>query len=174
MGVGNENGVTKRQSISLTAPEAAELLRTKLAQAASDSRSSCLDTALDNWTQALGLALQLGPAPAEQALEAVLEEARRLSRCRDAQGLSALGPTLTGLVTQMREARALPPTAVMEAWATLVSDVGIMIGQVGLALDLPRDRRRGLLDNARTRATFVDEATEGRFGLSVWLAELRS
>ena len=131
-----------------------------------------LDTALDAYVRALGLALQLGPAPAEEVLQAVVHAAHQLNGRGDATALSALGPALVDLVAQVRTAGALPPTAVMEAWATVAADLGTLIGQVGLALALPAERRTGMLDNARTRASLLDDATQSLFALTAWLDRL--
>ena len=60
----------------------------------------------------------------------------------------------------------------MEAWATVAADLGTLIGQVGLALALPAERRTGMLDNARTRASLLDDATQSLFALTAWLDRL--
>jgi hypothetical protein len=57
----------------------------------------------------------------------------------------------------------------MEAWAALVSELGILIGQLGLALSLPAQKRAGMVDSARRRAALLDDATAGRFALVAWL-----
>jgi hypothetical protein len=51
----------------------------------------------------------------------------------------------------------------------VAEDVAATIGQVGLALSLPADRRANLLDSARRRVALLDEATGGRFELAKWL-----
>jgi hypothetical protein len=164
--------MTTPQAIEATPAEAADLVRTELAQAGKDLREGTLDDALDGYACALGLGLQLGPAPTEQVLAAVLQAARELALGGNAEGLSALGPALVGLVTQVRESGALPPTAVMGAWATFVADLGALIGQVGLALAIPPGHRSGMIDNLRRRATLLDEATGGGFTLTIWLDDM--
>jgi hypothetical protein len=164
--------MTDPQAVNLTPAEAANLLRQELDRAAQALDIGDLDAGLDGYVRALGLALQLGPAPAEEVLVAALEAAQKLAAGRDAAGLSALGPALVELVDQMQAAGALPPTAVMAAWATVTADVGGLIGQAGLILTLPPDHRQGLVHNAQTRATLLDEATGHLFQISAWLGEL--
>jgi hypothetical protein len=160
------------QEVSLTATEAAELLSSDLAQAGQALGDGDLPTALDSYARALGLALQLGPAPAEQVLAAVCEGARVLFLRQDAAALSALGPAVVGLVAQVRDEQSLPRTRIMDAWATIASDVGALIGQVGLVMALPRDHRPGMLANARRRAELLDEATGARFAFVSWLEDI--
>ena len=160
------------QEVSLTAIEAAELLGRDLARAGQALGASDLPTALDSYARALGLALQLGPAPAEQVLAAVCEGAHALVLGQDAASLSALGPAVVGLVAQVRDEEALPRTRIMDAWATIASDLGALIGQVGLVLALPIDHRPGMLANARRRVELLDEATGARFALVSWLEEI--
>ena len=160
------------QEVSLTATEAAELLSRDLTQAVQSLCASDLPTALDSYARALGLALQLGPAPAEQVLVAICEGARALVLRQDAAGLSALGPAVVGLVAQVRDEEALPRTRIMDAWATIASDMGALIGQLGLVMALPTDHRPGMLANARRRAELLDEATGARFTLVSWLEEI--
>jgi hypothetical protein len=57
----------------------------------------------------------------------------------------------------------------MEAWAELALDVGALIGQVGLVHSLPPERHREIATNARTRATLLDDASNGALGLGSWL-----
>jgi hypothetical protein len=144
------------QPIDLTPAGAAVRIRAELAlaQGALEAPRD-LDTALDAYVRALGLALQLGPAPSE-----------------DAAALSALGPAVVDLVGQVRGASALPPTPVMAAWAELAVEVGALIGQLGLALALPADRRAGMMNQARERAALLDDTTGGFFSLGVWLTRL--
>lgn len=162
------------KAVELTPVEAAGLIDEGLAEAGRALRSHDLEAALDSYVRAMGLALQLGPAPSEQVLAAILQAARRLTRRQDTDGLSALGPALVELVTQVREAAALPRTAVMETWASFTSDLGALIGQLGLALAIPPDQRAGMMDHARTRAALLDDATDSHFALSAWLDETGS
>jgi hypothetical protein len=166
--------MTTPRAVDLTPAEAAALTHRELDRAGQALRTGDLNTALEGYISALGLALQLGPAPTEQALAAILQAARELALRHDAEGLSTLGPALVGLVGQVRQAFALPPTTIMDTWATLASDLGALIGQLGLALTIPAGHRAGMLDNARARATLLDEATDGRFALSRWLEEFDS
>jgi hypothetical protein len=161
--------VIAAQVVQVTAVGAADLIRTEVTRADEALAANDLDIALDAYVRALGLALQLGPAPTEQVLVAILQAAHTVGLQQDADSLSALGPAVVGLVAQVRTASALPPTAVMEAWATLASDLGALIGQVGLALSIPHDRRAGMMDNARARASLLDDATDGRFALAAWV-----
>jgi hypothetical protein len=159
-------------SIELTPVQASDWLQQELNLAAEALNSDDLDSALNAYVRALGLALQLGPAPTEHALDAVLHAARTLAQREDAAGLSALGPALVDLIRQVREAGALPATSVMEAWAEVVAGLGALVGQVGLVVALPQDRRQGMLGSARDHARILDEATKGVFGLAVWLDEI--
>jgi hypothetical protein len=166
--------MTTPQAVDLTPAEAAGLIDQELAEAGGALHAHDLDTALDGYVRAMGLALQLGPAPSEQVLAAILQAARKLTLWQDADGLSALGPALVELVTQVREASALPRTAVMETWATFTSDLGALIGQLGLALAIPPGHRAGMMDLARTRAALLDDATGSHFTLTAWLDEAGS
>jgi hypothetical protein len=167
---------------------AAEQLASELAQAAEavaaaserDPRMQAewvaaggTDAALDHYVRGLGLALQLGPAPAEQAIKAILQGAHSLARCQAAIALSALGPAVVDLVGQVRDAGALPSTPVMEAWAIVVGDIGALIGQVGLALTIEPSHRTGIIINAQAHAVLLDDATGGLFDLRAWLDQLR-
>jgi hypothetical protein len=62
----------------------------------------------------------------------------------------------------------------MDTWAALVSQLGTFIGQVGLALSIPPQRRSEMLGNARIHATLLDDATEDRFSLAAWLDSIPS
>jgi hypothetical protein len=159
-------------SIELTPVQASDWIQVELSLAAEALDSGNLDSALDAYVRALGLALQLGPAPTERALDAVLQSARTLARREDAAGLSALGPAMVGLTRQAREAGALPVTSVMEAWADVVDGLGALIGQVGLVVALPQDRRPGMLVSALDHARLLDDATGGLFGLAEWFEEM--
>jgi hypothetical protein len=154
----------------LTAGEAVALLRSELAQAAEALNTPGSGLAVDGYVGALGLALQLGPAATEQVLWSLLSAARELAGRQDVVGLSTLGPALVAVVSGLREAEAMPPTNVMEAWATVVADVAAVIGEIGLALSVSPDRRQGMILSACTRAALLDDATRGRFNLVEWLA----
>jgi hypothetical protein len=164
--------MTDPVTIDLTPAEASEQIQKELEGASSAVEARDLDAALDGYVRALGLALQLGPALTEKVLVAALDTARRLADQPDPRGLSALGPTLVDLVRQVRQAGALPPTPIMDAWATVTSDLGALIGQVGLALTIDPDSRSGLLENARTHALLLDEATGHLFALTSWIDQL--
>jgi hypothetical protein len=158
-------------AVDLTPAQAAELLHAELSQASEALHAGELDAAFDGYVRALGLALQLGPAPTEQALTAVLQAGRTLVQRQQAMGLSTLGPAVVDLVNQVRRAGVLPHTAVMDAWATVSADVGSLIGQVGLALVLPHDHRAGMARSARARAATLDDATGALFDLAGWLED---
>lgn len=158
------------QSLDLSPEQAAARLQEELADASRALAGQDLDLALDAYVRALGLALQLGPAATETALAGILAGADQLVREGEGQGLCALGPAVTGLVEQVDEAGALPPTPAMRAWAFVAADLGALVGQVGLALGLPAERRTGLWRQARTRAVLLDEVTGGLFSLEGWLA----
>jgi hypothetical protein len=164
--------MTTPRELNLTAGEAAARIEAELRQAEGAYQEGDLDASLDCYVRALGLALQLGPAPTELALLAILRTAHTLAQGQDSEGLSALGPALAGLVTQMQEARALPASGVMELWAALAVDLGALISQLGLAMGMPRGHRAGMMDLARNRAALVDDATSGAFGLTAWLDEI--
>jgi hypothetical protein len=161
--------LTAPQTVDLSASEVAGLLERELTRAGGSLGSNDLDGALDAYVSALGLALQLGPAPLKQVLDAILKAAHDLALQRDADALSTIGPALVGLVSQVREANALPDTAPMEAWATVASGLGILIGQLGLALALPTEHRSRTWHYVRTHAAMLDDATSGLFSLSGWI-----
>ena len=166
--------MTSAHTVELAPDQAAAMIREELDQAARILKSGCLDAALDRYATALGLGLQLGPAPTQEVLIAILDTARTLARKQDAQGLSALGPALVALVTRVRDADVLPATAVMDAWAIIATDVATLIGQLGVALELTPDQRGHMIENARTRAALLDNATDGLFGLAAWIDDLGS
>jgi len=157
------------QRIDLSPEGAVQWIRDELVRARRAVEDGDLDAALDAYIPTLGLALQLGPAPAEQVLSAILATAQRLVHCRDAEGLSALGPALAGLTSRVREANVLPQSTVMEAWAAVVEGLGALIGQLGLVLTLPPERRGELAANARAHAVLLDDATSSIFGLERWI-----
>lgn len=159
-------------SIELTPVEAARLIEQELSAATESLRASHGDTAQDRFVSALGIALQLGPVPVETVLWRLMRAIRELSPPADSEILSTLGPALIHLVGQVRSSGALPSSRVMEAWATVASDVGTIIGQVGLALSMEPDRRTGMMANARIRAVALDEATGIRFAMADWIDHL--
>lgn len=161
------------QPIDLTPAGAAERIRVEmvLAQDALEAAGD-LDAALDAYVRALGLALQLGPLPSEQVLVGILDTARHMAEVQDAAALSALGPAVVDLVSQVRKASALPPTPIMTAWAEIAVEVGALIGQLGLALALPADRRTGMMNQAHERAALLDDTTGNVFALGPWLSHL--
>jgi hypothetical protein len=173
-------------SVEVTPAEAAELIQHELLQATQALEAANLDATLDGYVRALGLSLQVGPAAAERVLVTVLQASRQLAlrqdgvvcrRCPPVDApafFSALGPEVVQLVKDVRDAGALPDTPVMAAWATLASEVGTLIGQFGLALSIPPSQRAGTLDNARTRAALLDDATDNCFALTAWLDEITS
>ncbi len=117
----------------------------------------------------MGLSLQLGPAASELVLGEVAAVARELARKGDASALSAVGPALVGLIQQAQAAHVLPTIRIMDAWAQLASDLGVLIGQVGLALAFGGSRRSGMMGKARVRAALLDDATGDLFDLAIWL-----
>jgi hypothetical protein len=163
--------VTSPREIEATPAEASALLRDYLLEARRAISRGELDPALGRFVTALGLALQLGPAAIQHVLVEVMGAAREMARDQDAEALSALGPALVGSVVQVHEADALPPTAVMRAWAELASALGVLIGQLGLALTLPAEHRAGMVKNARTRAAVLDDSTDSLFALAEWVEE---
>jgi hypothetical protein len=166
--------MTSPQTVELAPDQAIAMIREELAQAARLLQTGRLDAALDRYTAALGLGLQLGPGPTQEVLTAILDTARALARKQEAHGLSALGPALVALVDQVRDAGVLPATAVMDAWAIIAADLATLIGQLGVALEIAPDRRGDMMDNARLRASLLDNATIGLFGLVAWLDDLGS
>jgi hypothetical protein len=159
-------------AVDLTPAEAAELLHHELSRASQSLQARDLDEGFDAYVRALGLALQLGPVPTGEALAAILLDTQRLVRSGQEEGLSALGPAVVDLVARVREAGALPRTAAMDAWAALSSSIGTLIGQLGLALEIPADHRADMVENLRVRAVALDDATGGLFDLAVWVEEL--
>ena len=160
------------QPIELSATQAAELIHRELQKATDSLAASDPDRAIDALVRALGLALQLGPAPMEQALRSTIDAGIHLSEAQDTDALSALGPALVGLVARVRDAGALPATPTMDAWATVASDIGALIGQAGLVLTLPPERRARMLGHGRAQAQLLDDATGGIFALTPWLEQL--
>jgi hypothetical protein len=157
------------QTLSLTPAEAAAFLARMSTEAAHAWRDGAYDSAVDGYTRALGLALQLGPAPAEQVLTAIVDTTRVLESREEGNALAILGPALVDLVVQVRKAGALPASRVMEAWAELSHDLGAFIGQAGLAYSLPRERRSEIAANARMRAALLDDASNDALRLRAWL-----
>jgi hypothetical protein len=76
------------------------------------------------------------------------------------------------LVAQVREADVLPATATMDAWAVIAADLGALIGQIGVALNIAPAHRGDIISNARTQATILDNATNGLFALTTWIDDL--
>jgi hypothetical protein len=161
--------MTTVTAIELAPAEAAARVHQELNYADEKLQAGDLGPALDAYSCALGLALQLGPALTEKVLCATLDAAAELACALDTESLSALGPALVNLVTQVRDAGVLPSTPIMDAWASVAIDVGALIGQVGLALTILPDHRRGMMDNARLRAALLDDATGGVFNLINWM-----
>ena len=155
--------MTTPSSVELTASQATTLLQHTLVEAGQSLQAGHADAAFDRYVSSFGLALQLGPGPTEEACLAVLNAADHLARQQDSQGLCTLGPALVGLVDQVRAAGALPPTSIMNSWATVASELGTLAGQVGLALAIPPQRRSEIMGNARAHAILLDDATNGRF-----------
>jgi hypothetical protein len=164
--------MTIPQEIDLTPAEAAQRIQKELERASDALRIDDLGTAFDGYVRALGLALQLGPALTERVLAAVLDAAQELAGWKHGEALSTLGPAMVELVGQVHVAGALPPTSVMEAWATIASNLGALIGQVGLVLAMLPAHREGMLKNARTHAVLLDDATGELFALTHWLDQL--
>jgi hypothetical protein len=166
--------MTARETVELTLDGIVSLLEEEMDRTAEALDAEDLDATLDGCICALGLALQLGPAATERVLHTVLGAGRVLARRGEADGLSALGPALITLVDQVRESGGLPAAAVMDAWATVVTGLGALVGQIGLALTIPARHRAGMLDNARGHAILLDDATGRIFALTVWLDELNA
>jgi hypothetical protein len=166
--------VTSPREIEATPDEASALFQDHLLEARRAILRGDLDLGLDRYVTALGLALQLGPAASRSVLLEAMDTARKMAREKDAQALAALGPALVGAVDQVHEADALPKTAVMRAWAEVGSALGVLIGQLGLALTLPAEHRAGMMQNARARAALLDDSTGGLFALTEWIDEVAS
>ena len=164
--------MTSPQSVNLTPADATALIQNQILEAQSALDRSDLESALDSLISALGLALQLGPAASELVLCEIVAVAQELGRRDDAGALAALGPAMVSLTQQVREAGALPPTSVMHAWAELASDLGALIGQVGLALTLGSSHGAGMMRKARMRAALLDDVTGNLFALTGWLDQL--
>jgi hypothetical protein len=161
--------IVTSHAVDLTPTEALAWLESELDLAGNAVAANDPDAALDCCIRALGLALQLGPVATGQVLTAVLEIASMLASEQNTLALSALGPALVGVVNQVREAGVLAPTAVMDAWATIATDLGALLGQLGLVLSVTPDRRSSMLDKARAHAALLDDATGYLFALTAWL-----
>ena len=164
--------MTSLQTIELSPAEASELIQQELQEAHHALHTADLKHALDRFVSALGLALQLGPAATERVLADVMAAAREMARQQNASALSALGPALVGLINQVRKETALPPTAVMEAWAAAASGLGTIFGQLGLALTIAPEHRSGMMTNSYARAMLLDDATGNLFGLTDWINQV--
>jgi hypothetical protein len=154
--------MTTIKAIELTPIEAAARVHQELSCAGERLQTGDLGPALDAYSWAL----------TEKVLLATLDAACGLACSLDTEGLSALGPVLVNLVTQVRDAGVLPCTAVMDAWASVATDLGALIGQVGLALAIHPDHRLGMMDNAHIRAALLDDATGGLFNLANWMDQI--
>jgi len=164
--------VTSPQAVELSPLGASALIGHELQQARRGLYDADIDLALDALVAALGLALQLGPAATEWVLAGTVDAARYLAGQQDANAMSALGPALAGLTSQVRDAAVLPPTAVMEAWAEVASALGALISQVGLALTIAPDHGSTMIENAHTRARLLDNATGSIFDLAAWIDQV--
>jgi len=164
--------VTPPQTIELSPIEASELIQHELQEAHHAFHTEDLESALDRFVKALGLALQLGPLATERALAEVVAAAREMARQQNANALSALGPALVGLTNQVHKEAALPPTEVMEAWAAVASGLGTIFGQLGLALTMAPDHRSGMMTYTHTRSILLDDATGNLFGLADWIDQV--
>lgn len=164
--------MTSPHTIELSPTEASELIQHELLKADHAFNAADLESALDRFVSALGLALQLGPAATERVLVEMIVVAHEMARKQNASALSALGPALVGLTNQVRAAAVLPQTAVMEAWVAVASGLGTLIGQLGLALTISPDHRSGMMTNTHTRAILLDNATGSLFGLADWINQV--
>ena len=164
--------MTSPKTMELSPIEASELIQHELKEAHRAFHTGDLESALDRFVGVLGLALQLGPAATERALAEVMAAAREMARQQNANALSALGPALVGLTNQVRKEAALPPTAVMEAWAAVASGLGTIFGQLGLALTMAPDHRSAMMANTHTRSVLLDDATGNLFGLADWINQV--
>ena len=160
------------QMVELSAFEASERIQHTLQQARNALYRNDLNATLDGLIGALGLALQLGPSATARVLTEIGTVAGEMARQRDATGLSALGPAVIELVSQVREAEALPNTKIMEAWAEVTSDLGALFGEIGLVMAIAPSRRSDLMANAAIRARLLDDATGNTFELVNWLEEV--
>lgn len=156
------------ETVELTPDAAVAFLSDELALAADSHAAGNADAALDAYVRAVGLALQLGPAACEQALDAVLAGARRMTH----NTLSALGPALVQLHDQVRDAGALSDNPVMQSWASVVAYCGMLIGVVGVAGALPAGDRQGMVHKARTAATQLDEQTGQLLDFAGWVGDV--
>lgn len=157
-------------TVELNASQAATLLQRTLQEAGQALRTRDTDSSFDGYVGALGLALQLGPAPTETAVLAIRTAADQLAKDGDSKSLCTLGPALVSLVDQIRASGALPETPTMDSWATVATEIGTLIGQVGLALAIPPERRSKMMANIHARALLLDDVTGGRFTLGDWLS----
>lgn len=164
--------MTPHETVELTLDGVVSLLQAEVDEADAALHRRDFDAALDGHVAALGLALQLGPAPTERVLRVILSAAEELAGQAEADSLSALGPAVVGLVDQVREAGVLPQSPAMDAWATVAADLGALIAQIGLALAVAPQNRVGMLERARTRAALLDDATGTLFCLVAWLDRL--
>jgi hypothetical protein len=163
--------VTTPRKIDATPAEALALIKDQVLEARRAFQHCDLALALDRFVNALGLALQLGPAASQSVLVEIMDAAREMARQSDAGALSTLGPALVGLAEQVHEADALP-TVIMEAWAQLASALGALIGQLGLSLTLPAEHRAGMMAQTRARAKLLDDSTGNLFALADWIDQV--
>jgi len=88
--------VTSPQTIELSPAEASELIQHELQEAHHAFHTADLESALDRFVSALGLALQLGPAVIERVLTEVMAAAREMARQQNANSGYDLWPAWPG------------------------------------------------------------------------------
>ena len=76
------------QSLDMTPAAAARFLDKESVESADAWRAGAYDSAVDGYTRALGLALQLGPAPTERVLASILHTTRGLQSSDEAGALA--------------------------------------------------------------------------------------
>jgi len=163
--------VSDRLTLEVPAASAGDVVLAWQAEARRSLDQGDTAAALDRFVELLGLALQVGPESAMSTLHAIVGAARDSVGRGQADLLAALGPALADLVSRLRHSQAAPSTPEMDAWCTAAEEVGALIGQVGLLLDVRPDGRSGLLALVRTRGLLLEEATGGLLGVTDLLNE---
>jgi hypothetical protein len=164
--------MTEQETVELTLDGIVRLIQEELARVAQALDAGDVEATLDACISALGLALQLSPDATEQVLRVILDAGRTLVASGQSEALSTLGPALVTLADQVRASGVLPVTAAMDAWTTVVSGLGALIGQIGLALAIPASHRAGMWAAASAHAAILDYTTNGLLTLTPWLDTL--
>lgn len=158
--------------VDLTPVQAAAWLQQRLERASVALEAGDVSSALDAYISAVGFSLQLGPAAAQGTLGETVTAAKKWARLEEAGALSALGPALVAVADEIMRSETVSASPVMGAWAMVTSEVGALVGQVGLAVGVECAHRASMLRHALPRARLLDEITDHRFEMDLWIQNL--